>query len=45
MLYEILKKMEKRPGMFPCENIEAIFTYIHGYSDALFVHNIKDSDY
>lgn len=36
--------MQERSGMFSCENVNNILTFVEGYGSALTEHNIKDSD-
>jgi hypothetical protein len=44
MLYNILKKMQERPGLFTCESVDDILIFIEGYSQALWEFNIIDGE-
>ncbi len=39
MLYKVLDKMQERPGLYPCENVRDVFTFIQGYAE-----NVSEND-
>ena len=45
MLYNKLKKMRERQGVFSCQNVEDLLTFIEGYGSALSENNISDKDF
>jgi hypothetical protein len=44
MLYNKFKQMQERPGMFPCQNVMDVLTYVEGYGAALAEHGMTDKD-
>ena len=44
MFYDILDQMKQRPGLFPCESIEDIHTFIYGYYIAAMKHKVEDKE-
>lgn len=44
MLYNKLDTMQERPGMFSCETVKDILTFIEGYGSAVHELNLEDKD-
>jgi hypothetical protein len=45
MLYRKLIQIEERPGLFSCETVEALFSFIQGYGYALEAIGHQDPDF
>jgi hypothetical protein len=44
MLYNKLKQMQERPGMFNCQSASDILTFVEGYAAAVGEHGLADKD-